>query len=76
MSNNFTFELNRKGVHELLVGKEMQGVLVDYANRICGNAGAGYVAEIGRTRAFVRCDSDEAEQDNYENNTLLKAVRK
>lgn len=55
----------------------MQGVLIDYANRVKNNAGDGYSVHVGPTRAnvSVRTETDEAAQDNLDNNTLLKAMR-
>lgn len=55
----------------------MQGVLIDYANRVKNNAGDGYSVYVGPTRAnvSVRTETDEAAQDNLDNNTLLKAMR-
>ena len=76
MSNSFKFELNRAGVGELLKSAEMQDVLASYAGSIANAAGDdGYSVYVGRTRANVSVATAEAEQDNFENNTLLKAVR-
>lgn len=75
MSNSFKFELNRAGVGELLKSTEMQDVLASYAGSIANAAGDGYSVYVGRTRANVSVATAEAEQDNFENNTLLKAVR-
>ena len=71
------FELNREGVRELLMSREMRGVVESYANGMSKRAGDGYNVRYGRNRvvAFVEPDTDEAKQDNLDNNTLLKAVR-
>lgn len=72
------FKLNRSGVRELLQSQEAMAVVTDYANAVCGRAGAGYevTSMTGRTRvnASVKAESVEARKDNYENNTLLKAL--
>lgn len=73
--SKFKFELNRKGVAELLHSKEMQGVLMEYAKQVGDNAGEGYIVKQMSTRAIaVEAYSDDAKQDNLQNNTLLKAV--
>jgi hypothetical protein len=75
---NFTFELNRDGVRELLIGAEMQALLQEKADAIAARAGAGYEAEVymAQTRAVatVATDTAEAARDNAANNTLLGAL--
>lgn len=68
------FELNSQGVGELLKSKEMEQVLEGYAQGISSRAGKGYTAKVMPSRAVVFVEA-EAEQDNLDNNTLLKAVR-
>ena len=77
MSSGFKFELDYEGVGQLLKSEEMQSVLISYASAVQNRAGDDYSVYVGRTRAnvSVRTDNDDAVQDNYENNTLLKAVR-
>lgn len=77
MSSGFKFELDYEGVGQLLKSEEMQSVLISYASAVQNRAGDDYSVYVGRTRAnvSVRTDNDNAVQDNYENNTLLKAVR-
>jgi len=72
------FELNRSGVGRLLKSPEMRSAVETNAAGIQKNAGDGYTVKYGRTRvvAFVETDTEEAAQDNLDNNTLLKAVRK
>jgi hypothetical protein len=70
------FKRNYAGVGELLHSKEMEGALMSYASTAAGRAGEGYKAKQMGTRVIVVADTDEAEQDNYDNNTLLKKVRK
>ena len=74
MSKGFRFELNEKGVGELLHSDVMAGVLMQYAAQVSSTAGAGYKAKQLDTRVVVVADTQDAEQDNYENNTLLKAM--
>lgn len=74
MSSGFKFELNRKGVGELLKSEEMANVLIQHAGKVATKAGTGYEAKQMGTRVIVIARSEEAEQDNYENNTLLKSM--
>lgn len=69
------FELNYKGVRELLHSRQMQSVLMQGANQIATNAGAGYKAVQMPTRVIVVPETKEAERDNLKNNTLLKSRR-
>lgn len=72
------FELNRSGVGRLLKSPEMRGAVEANALGIRKNAGDGYDVKYGRSRvvAFVETGTEAAVQDNLDNNTLLKAVRK
>ena len=72
------FELNRSGVADLMKSAEMQSVLIGYAGDVKDRAGEGYDVHVGPNRAnvSVRTETDAAIQDNLDNNTLLKAVRK
>lgn len=72
-TNILKFQLNYKGVRELLHSQEMSDVLLSYANHIASNAGEGYEAKHMQTRVIVVPGTPEAEQDNYNNNTLLKS---
>lgn len=75
--NNFSFELNREGVAELLHSNEMEEVLMEYANNIQSRAGKGFRAKQLRTRVVVvEAYTDKAKEKNLKNNTLLKAVNK
>ena len=72
------FELNRAGVRELLQSQEALNICKDYADAVCSRAGEGYevTTYVGRTRAnaSVHAETYEARKDNYDNNTLLKAL--
>lgn len=71
-------KLNRRGVRELLKSQEIMDECVRIAQQKANEAGSGYVADsgyVGKTRAsaMVYPSSAAARQDNYHNNTLLKA---
>lgn len=70
-------KLNSKGVRELLQSKEIMDACVGVARDAASRAGSGYEADhgfVGKTRAsaIVYPSTQEARQDNYQNNTLLK----
>ncbi len=74
------FELNKAGVRQILQSPEMLNVCKEHAEAIRGRAGDGYEISThspGKTRVNVSvyAASEEALKDNYENNTLLKAVK-
>lgn len=73
------FELNSKGVGDLLKSAEMQSILDQKASEIRGRAGIGYEHNVqvnpGRAHAMVWADTHQAKKDNLNNNTLLKAVK-
>ena len=70
-------ELNRAGVRELLQSSEMMAVCAEYASAIAARAGAGYETSRhtgkNRVNVSVYTATKEAQKDNLENNTLLKA---
>ena len=73
------FELNRKGVADLMKSKNMQDVLEGYATNIRNRSGAGYEQDMhvgkNRANAMVWADTYQAKADNLRNNTLLKSVK-
>jgi hypothetical protein len=74
MSKAIEFKGNNAGIQEMLKSPEMQDVLLGYAQQVQFNAGQNYeVKELG-TRVVVVPSNEQGENDNYENNTLLKAV--
>lgn len=79
MAKRLQFELNRKGVADLMKSANMQKVLTRHATRIRNRAGEGYEQDIyvGRNRAnaMVWPETTQAKSDNYKNNTLLKSVK-
>ena len=72
------FELDRAGVRALLQSSEMAGICLSYANGVRNRAGEGYevTTYVGKNRvnASVHAETYEARKDNYDNNTLLKAL--
>lgn len=74
------FELNREGVKELMKSDEMGVVLSEYAQRVMNNAGNSEdyrldpYSGINRDNVSIMAINDKSIQDNYENNTLLKAL--
>lgn len=79
MSKKCHVVLNSAGIRELLKSSEIQSVLNETAETVARRAGEGYEAvpgTLGKTRANVRVQAatKEANKDNLENNTLLKAL--
>lgn len=72
------YKTNYAGVGRLLKSPEMRSVVDSNAAKIKKNAGDDYDVKYANTRAvaFVQTGNDKAVQDNLDNNTLLKAVRK
>jgi hypothetical protein len=72
------FELDRGGVRELLRSQEALNVCKGEAIAVQGRAGEGYevTTYVGKNRvnASVHAETYEARKDNYDNNTLLKAL--
>jgi len=70
------FELNLKGLNELMKSPEMQNALMNAGQAVANVANgdtAGYTLRwIGTCNVFP--DSQESAHDNFKNNTLLKAV--
>lgn len=71
------FEPNIAGFNELRRSGEMQAIIRGYAEAAAARAGNGYKVKMYPSRAIavVEAATEEAAQDNYDNNTLLKAVR-
>lgn len=77
---NGELHLNSQAVRNILYSKEVEQACTDAAQLIKGKAGEGYDVETfrghDRVRAIVQTNSQQANNDNLENNTLLKAVGK
>jgi flavin-dependent dehydrogenase len=71
--------LDSNGVKELLKSPEMMNICVEHANSIQAKLGEGYsfTTHVGKNRVNVSVGTEtyEAMKENYENNTLLKALR-
>ena len=72
------FELDINGLRELMKGPEMQSALQEAGDAVASSAGGDYGVRVHVADyvaiANVYPDSQEAAKDNYENNTLLKAL--
>lgn len=72
------FELDINGLRELMKGPEMQAALQEAGDAVASSAGGDYGVRVHVADyvaiANVYPDSKEAAKDNYENNTLLKAL--
>ena len=72
-------ELNRAGVRDLMLSKEMESGLESIAGNILAKLGDGYSTNTfhgkNRINVEVMADTCEARRDNMENNTILKAVQ-
>ena len=77
--SKFKFELNSKGVQELLKSEEMKAHLTKMASGIQRRCGDGYAFDTkqGKKRAYANIypETWKAKGDNKKHNTLLKAVR-
>lgn len=75
---NVRFELNLPGLNELMKSSEMQSVLEAAGKAVANNAGSDYAVRVHNASwvaiANVYPNSKKAAKENYENNTLLKAL--
>ena len=76
---NVKFELDLKGLNEVMKSSEMQNALMEAGQAVASAAGSDYEAEV-HTASFVAISnvypaSKDAAKDNYDNNTLLKAAQ-
>lgn len=76
--NSVKFELDLEGLRELMNSSEMQSQLQQGAQSVASIAGAGYESSVHVPGvvpiATAYPGTEEAAKDNYENNTLLKAL--
>ena len=76
--NSVDFDLGLGGLRELMNSSEMQAELLSGAQSVASMAGTGYEASVHVPGvvpiATAYPASAEAAHDNYENNTLLKAL--
>lgn len=75
-SPNLKIELNYAAVGELLRSESVASYLMSVAGGVASAAGEEYDTMQGydRVSVIVKPATKRAEQDNLENNTLLKAV--
>lgn len=78
MAKSVRFKLNLPGLNELMKSSEMQNALLEAGKAAAGYAGADYAAEVHVANFIaisnVYPDSKSAAHDNFQNNTLLKAL--
>lgn len=78
MANDVKFKLNLEGLNELMKSGEMQSALLEAGQAVAQAAGEDYAAEVHVANwiaiSNVYPDSKKAAHENYEDNTLLKAV--
>lgn len=74
--NDLKVELNRAGVGELLRSEAVASYLMGVAGGVASAAGEEYDTMQGfdRVSVIVKPATRRAEQDNLENNTLLRAT--
>lgn len=78
MAKDVEFKLNLLGLNDLMKSKPMQDSLLEAGQTVANIAGEGYAAEVHVANFIaisnVYPDSKEAAKENYEDNTLLKAL--
>ena len=76
--SNVDFKLNLPGLNELMKSPEMQAALQDAGNAVSNVAGGDYGVRVHQASfvaiANVYPNTKRAAKDNYENNTLVKAL--
>jgi hypothetical protein len=72
-------ELVSEGIQELLKSSEMAAVCKEHADAIRDRCGDGYTVDQytgkNRVNAMVYAETAKAINDNYKNNTILKALK-
>lgn len=72
------FELNLPGLNELMKSPEMESILDAAGAAVASAAGPDYGHRVHQASFVAICnvypDSKEAAKENYEENTLLKAI--
>lgn len=72
------FELNLSGLNELMKSPEMEAALEEAGQAVANAAGGEYAHSVHQANFVAICnvypDSKEAAKENYEENTLLKAL--
>lgn len=78
MAKNVRFELDLKGLNELMKSDWMQGHLESAGKAVANSAGSGYEQRV-HTASYVAIanvypNSKDAAKENYKENTLIKAL--
>lgn len=77
-SSDVEFKLDINGLRELMKSSEMQTQLQTAGEAVAGAAGVDYGARVHTASYVAICnvypDSPDAARENYEENTLLKAL--
>lgn len=72
------FELNLPGLNELMKSSEMESALLEAGEAVANAAGADYSASVHQASFVAICNvypnSEKAANENYEQNTIEKAV--
>lgn len=78
MAKKVVFKLDIGGLRELMKSGEMQGALDEAGSAVASTAGDGYGYRTHIASYVAICnvypETKEAAKDNYENNTLEKAL--
>lgn len=80
MSNLEKVVLNRGGVNKLLRDAATREMIAGQADSMLARLGDGYSVNVnysskdGRVTAYVHPANEQTEQDNLENNTILKSA--
>lgn len=76
--SNVKFELNLAGLNELMKSQEMCDALEEAGEAVANAAGVDYAHSVHQASFVAICnvypDSQEAAHENYEENTLVKAL--
>lgn len=76
--SNVEFELNLKGLNELMKSPEMQNCLKEAGEAVAQRAGEGFEVDVHNADfaavCYVDAKSKEAVKASFEDNTLLKAL--
>ena len=76
--SNVKFDLNLKGLNELMRSPEMQNCLREAGEAVAQGAGEGFEVDVHNADfaavCYVDAKSEEAVKESFKNNTLLKAL--
>lgn len=79
MAKQVKFELNLKGLNELMKSSEMEAALDEAGATVASYAGSDYSYRTHQASFVAICNvyptSKKAAKENYKNNTLLKAAQ-